>query len=161
MRTFLTEVTFPVEQDGGSALLDFERMSEDDIAHLDPAIPLPASLVVLWWDDRCLLVFNRFRQAWELPGGMLDPGESPRAAALRELDEESRQQPDTLEFAGVARCRVAPDERIQFLAIYRGHTKSPQPFRPNDEMTGMTWWQPSESMPNLLPIDAALARLCL
>ena len=38
------------------------------------------------------MVFNRDPQAWELPGGMLDPGESPREAAFRELEEESGQR---------------------------------------------------------------------
>ncbi|MFF0266073.1 NUDIX hydrolase [Kribbella sp. NPDC004536] len=53
-------------------------------------------------------VFNRYRQAWEVPGGMLGPGESPQEAAVRELDEESGQRGDTLELAGVALIRVRP-----------------------------------------------------
>ncbi len=36
-----------------------------------------------------VLVHSRFRQVWELPGGAIDPGESPRQAAIRELVEES------------------------------------------------------------------------
>ena len=149
----------PVENADGSALLSFDRLREDELAGLDPSVPLTASLVVLWCCGDCLMVFNRFRQAWELPGGMLDPGESPREAAIRELAEESGQRPNSLDFAGVARIRVAPDHRLESLAIYRGQIASPQPFTPNDEMSHSTWWNPSEPLADLLPIDAALATL--
>ena len=36
-----------------------------------------------------VLVQSRFRNVWELPGGAIDPGESARQAAIRELVEES------------------------------------------------------------------------
>src|SRR5262249_11499015 len=36
-----------------------------------------------------VLVHSRIRRVWELPGGAIDPGESPRQAAIRELVEES------------------------------------------------------------------------
>src|ERR1051326_4111055 len=47
--------------------------------------PLPAALVALWRGACVLMVFDRFRQQWELPGGGIEPGETPRQAALREL----------------------------------------------------------------------------
>jgi 8-oxo-dGTP diphosphatase len=150
----------PVQNTDGSALLNFERLREDELGGLDPSVPLTASLVVLWCGHECLMVFNRYRQAWELPGGMLDPGESPREAAVRELAEESGQRADTLEFAGVAMIRVAPDDRLEYLAIYRGQIESAQPFTPNDEMSHGVWWNPSETLADLFPIDAALATLC-
>ncbi|WP_432884808.1 NUDIX hydrolase [Kribbella sp. CA-245084] len=150
----------PVENTDGSALLSFERIREDQFGSLDQSVPLTASLVVLWCGDECLMVFNRYRKAWELPGGMLDPGESPREAAVRELEEESGQRADSLDLAGVARIRIAPDDRLEYLAIYRGQLASPQPFVANDEMSDAVWWNPTEPLPDLFPIDAALANLC-
>jgi ADP-ribose pyrophosphatase len=38
---------------------------------------------------RLLMVERSDGHGWALPGGMLDPGETPRAAALRELEEET------------------------------------------------------------------------
>jgi 8-oxo-dGTP diphosphatase len=160
MGGFRSGYSLPVEQADGCALLTFEQLDEVGLAGLDPAVPLTASLVVLWCDGRCLMVFNRFRQAWELPGGMLDPGESAREAAFRELEEESGQRPGTLELAGVALSRVAPDQRLEHLAIYRGRIESPLPFTPNDEMSQALWWDPAEHLPGLEPIDGALAWLC-
>jgi 8-oxo-dGTP diphosphatase len=151
----------PVQNIDGSALLSFIRLrEEEELAGLDPAVPLTAALVVLWCGHECLMVFNRFRQAWELPGGMIDPGESPREAAVRELAEESGQHADDLDFAGVAMIRIAPDDRLEYLAIYRGQVESPQPFVPNEEMSDSVWWNPRETLTDLFPIDAALATLC-
>jgi 8-oxo-dGTP diphosphatase len=150
----------PVEQDDGCILLRFDRCSEDDLDRLDPVIPLTAALVVLWHDDDCLLVFNRFRMAWELPGGMIDPGESAREAAFRELVEESGQRPDGLDFAGVARVWYAPAQRLEHLAIYQGRMAVPSPFTPNEEMSDSVWWNPAERLDGLNPIDGALADLC-
>jgi 8-oxo-dGTP diphosphatase len=163
MSDFRAGYSLPVEQDDGCALLAFERLDEAGLSGLagrNPVVPLTASLVVLWCDGTCLMVFNRFRQAWELPGGMLDPGESAREAAFRELAEESGQRPGTLELAGVALSRVAPDHRLEHLAIYRGRIDSPLPFAPNDEMSQALWWDPGEHLPGLQPIDGALAWLC-
>jgi 8-oxo-dGTP diphosphatase len=150
----------PVLNTDGSVLLTFERLHEDQLGSLDPAVPLTASLVVLWCGRECLMVFNRFRRAWELPGGMIDPGESAREAAVRELAEESGQRPDSLDFAGLAKIRVAPDNRLEHLATYRGQLASPQPFTPNPEMSTSTWWNPTDPLPALFPIDATLATLC-
>jgi 8-oxo-dGTP pyrophosphatase MutT (NUDIX family) len=42
---------------------------------------------VLFRDDRVVLVSNA-RGEWELPGGKLDPGETPEGCVAREIDEE-------------------------------------------------------------------------
>lgn len=160
MEYFALVYQLPVQNTDGSTLLSFERLSEDELGGLDPSVPLTASLVVLWCGQECLMVFNRYRRAWELPGGMLDPGESPQEAAVRELAEESGQGADTLGLAGVAMIRVAPDDRLEYLAIYRGRIESPQAFMPNDEMSDGVWWKPGEPLTDLFPIDAALATLC-
>ncbi|MGW6197610.1 NUDIX hydrolase [Kribbella sp. NPDC055110] len=150
----------PLQNTDGSVLLTFDRIREEELSDLDPSVPLTASLVVLWSSHTCLMVFNRFRQAWELPGGMIDPGESAREAAVRELDEESGQRADSLDFAGVATIRVAPDDRMEFLAIYCGYVDTPRTFAANDEMSEAVWWNPGEPLTDLCPIDAALATLC-
>lgn len=152
-------VELPVRQEDGCILLSFEPGTEDDLAQLDPAIPLTASLVVLCFGQSCLMVLNRFHHGWELPGGMIEPGESARDAAFRELAEESSQRPAALEFAGTAQTWYAPAQQRERLAIYRGHIDAPAPFTPNDEMSASTWWNLDEPLPDLLPIDAALARL--
>jgi len=59
------------------------------------APPCPAHLVAsdgAWRDGRFLIARKapgkRMAGAWELPGGKLEPGETPEAALVREIDEE-------------------------------------------------------------------------
>ena len=52
-------------------------------------IAVPAFAVVIARSaGGAVLVFNRFRKVWELPGGFIDPGESPVEAARRELSKK-------------------------------------------------------------------------
>ena len=38
--------------------------------------------------DRFAMVFNGARGGWEMPGGRIEPGETPEEAAVREVREE-------------------------------------------------------------------------
>ncbi|MFI7548025.1 NUDIX domain-containing protein [Actinoplanes sp. NPDC049599] len=44
----------------------------------------------LFFDEsgRVLLVKPSYKDGWEIPGGYVEPGESPRAACIREVQEE-------------------------------------------------------------------------
>ena len=53
------------------------------------AIPLKYVVIVLRDGDQVLWARHRRRSAWEIPGGHLEPGETPRQAAERELWEET------------------------------------------------------------------------
>jgi 8-oxo-dGTP diphosphatase len=58
--------------------------------HAFGALPAPEfAIVVARARHGVVLVLNRVRQVWELPGGFIDAGESPRQAAVRELAEEA------------------------------------------------------------------------
>ncbi len=46
------------------------------------------ALIAVWHEGRLLLVKNSYRQQYSLPGGYVQVGESPVAAAQRELREE-------------------------------------------------------------------------
>ncbi|MEV6371257.1 NUDIX hydrolase [Micromonospora musae] len=53
------------------------------------ATPRVAAGALFFNDDgHVLLVRPSYKQHWEIPGGFVEPGESPRAACLREVEEE-------------------------------------------------------------------------
>ncbi|MFF4693458.1 NUDIX domain-containing protein [Streptomyces sp. NPDC001307] len=147
-----------VADDHGNALAVFDRDTEG-VAPTDA--PMPAALVALWHAGRVLMVFDRFRQSWELPGGMIESEETPRQAATRELLEETGQSPDTpLRFVGYAGFVLAPDQRAEYAALFAGRITNPRGFRANDEISATCWWDLHEPLPGRVqPLDAYLARL--
>jgi 8-oxo-dGTP diphosphatase len=148
--------------EAGNTLMAFHRVAEQ--TRFDDA-PLPAALTALWYQDRLLLVLDRFRQGWELPGGMIDPGETPRQAAVRELREEAGLHVEDLFFAGYARFMLGTERREEYAAIYVAClTEAPGTeacdFVPNDEISAVCWWDGVESLPEPVQVlDVALARL--
>lgn len=62
-----------------------------------------------------VLVFNRYRKVWELPGGLIDTGETPRSCAARELAEESGCVARNLEWLGLVEVE---DGRSHFGAVF-------------------------------------------
>ena len=79
-------------------LLLFARLDDDVVggptgfsAVMSSALPRKRLIAhVLMRDDqgRVLLCETRFKPDWELPGGIVEPGEPPRAGAVREVAEE-------------------------------------------------------------------------
>lgn len=147
-----------VVDDRGNALISFHFGTEE----APPGdAPLCCALVALWYDERVLMVFDRFRQSWELPGGQIDPGESARQAAARELLEETGHTPDgRLRFVGYAGFTLKPDQRAEYGALFSGPSAGVCAFQPNDEIAAIRWWDFRETLPGRVqPLDVYLARL--
>lgn len=102
-------------------------------------------------------MFNRRRREWELPGGMIDPGETPRQAAIRELHEETGYEVEQLAFAGYARFAFGAEQRPEYAAVFTAHTPPPQrrDFVPNEEISAVCWWDRTQ------PLDERVDRMQL
>jgi 8-oxo-dGTP diphosphatase len=78
---------------------------------------------VLFRDEagRVLLVKPTYKDGWEIPGGYVEKGESPLAAAIREVVEELGVRPSIADLL-VLDWAPHPAEGDKLLVIFRGST---------------------------------------
>lgn len=67
-----------------------ELRNEPDLTYIASLVRVRAAAGVLFRDEggRVLVVHPTYKDAWEIPGGALEPDESPMQACQREVKEE-------------------------------------------------------------------------
>lgn len=126
---------------------------------------LPRKVVaaaVLCHDEhhRLLLVHDRFKRHWTIPGGVVDADEDPRAAAQRETWEEAGARVHAGDLLGVFSAS-APDRLI--LVYEAALLDDPGPLTPvhTHEIDAVEWTALDEALERLAPSIAEQVRLCL
>ena len=120
----------------------------------DCQIPKPVfSVMLASCRDGVVLVFNRYRKVWELPGGFIDAGESPRQAAERELAEEAGCHARDTRWLGVVEVN---DGKPHFGAVFRCEVGEVPSHFENAETGGIALWRPDSSVQPLGHSDSAL-----
>jgi 8-oxo-dGTP diphosphatase len=139
----------------GQRLVALTRSGEE---HLDGGVPCPLALVVVRDDHgRVLLGRNRWRGSFELPGGMRDGAEPARAAARRELREETGLSA-ALSWVGIADFELVGPVRRERAAVYAA-TADGEPHLADGELTQLAWAAPDDPPPaGTSPLDWAIAR---
>jgi 8-oxo-dGTP diphosphatase len=152
----MTLVTTP----RGDQLLEFHAGSELNIPEADRMIPLPLALVAARHQGKILFVFNRWRGEWELPGGMIESGETPSQAGIRELAEESQQHAAEVTYFGWMKFQLQPDNRLELGVLYTCELDTLQPFESNEEVSQMMLWDLQSPLEGpVSAIDLYLAHL--
>ena len=88
------------------------RMVNEDTQNL----PITFSVIVSQYQGKWVLCQHKQRSTWEVPGGHIEPGETPEEAARRELYEESGAKEYDLHEVGV--YRVKRDKQEDFGMLY-------------------------------------------
>ena len=118
------------------------------------SLPTPKFAVMIARSpDGVVLVFNRFRQVWELPGGFIDPGESLRQGAERELAEEAGCIARDSEWLGVVEVN---DGGAHFGGVFRCSVDHVPAHFENAESAGIALWRRDRAPEPLGHSDAAL-----
>jgi len=119
-------------------------------------LPVPVfALVIARAAAGVVLVLNSVRKVWELPGGFIDAGESPRSAAIRELAEEAGCVARDTRWLGLVEV---DDSRPLFGALlYCEVDDSPAEFT-STETLGIDFWRGDHAPAPLGATDAALLR---
>jgi len=153
-----------IEDKQGNQLLELMALGEDELSGV---MPLTHALVVARRGGDNLLVFNRYRQYWELAGGLIDAGEEPRACAVRELREESGLvcDPSALQFVGAMKFLLQPSRfnsaiHLEYGALYLAEVPEQLArFVPNEEISKVCWWDGSQPIGEISVIDRHLVEL--
>ena len=130
--------------------VDFHECSEPARERI---APLSFAVMVARSSDGLVVVFNRYRQVWELAGGLIDPGETPRQTAERELLEESGCVARNSRWRGVVEVH---DGRTHFGGVIACEVDEvPQDYE-NEEVAAVGQWRRESSPHPLGDSDATL-----
>ena len=117
-------------------------------------LPMPAFAVMIARSaDGIVLVFNRYRKVWELPGGFIDSDETPRQAAERELAEEADCQARDTQWLGIVEVS---DGKSHLGAVFRCEVDAVPAHFENAETAGIALWGSGPAPQPLGHSDAAL-----
>jgi 8-oxo-dGTP diphosphatase len=139
----------------GDQFLEFTPREKIIINNKPLYRPLTHALAVVRHASGVLFVFNRARQVWELPGGMIGRDEHSHTACRREIEEESGQVV-SLTFSGFMHFRLFPDGRTEYGALYSGVLDTIRPFTANDEIEKITFWDLAKEIGPVDPINRKL-----
>lgn len=150
----------PLAVDPHGQKLNELRDAEEPTSHHADGVPCPLSLVVVTHSSKVLFGLNRWRQEWELPGGMIDADETPRAAAARELEEETGLvvRPDELTWVGLADFELHNPSRRELAAVYFVSFDDAPSTHATHELVDVAWLSLGDPPSNHSVLDLAIAR---
>jgi 8-oxo-dGTP diphosphatase len=144
-------------------LVKFWFASDKKVGDLNYLMTVVAAALVR--SDGCILMQKRragtsLAGLWEFPGGKIDPGESPEAALVRELQEELgiAVGSDTMEAVSFASAPLTGRHLVLLLYICRTWDGDPQPL----DADAIAWVEPSQLLAlDMPPADVPLAHALL
>lgn len=139
----------------GDVFEEFIEIPEEEIHTLELDAPITHALVVAKSSSGFLLMFNKWKQQWEIAGGIREKGETLRSCALRELLEETNQIPSTTRFAGLMKFKLKKGN-TEYGGLFCSTIDEVRPFQENDEAEKIVFWDGITKIGYINEIDHAL-----
>jgi 8-oxo-dGTP pyrophosphatase MutT (NUDIX family) len=132
--------------------VDVEIPGSDRFWHNVVRLRRAAIMVLIDQQDRVLLLWrHRFvvnRWGWELPGGLIDEGEEPAAAVVRELAEETGYAAGRLEHLVTYQPMVGTIDSEHFVFVGRDPRQVAEPVEVSE--ADRIEWIPLSAVPELI-----------
>ena len=111
-----------------------------------PRVPSPTILVsaAILMEEGHVLITQRkkgthLEDLWEFPGGKVDPGEDPRAALTRELDEELGIRVDVGDIVDVTFHTYADAQKSVLLLFFEATRRPDSPAPTARDVAAFAW----------------------
>ncbi|WP_105616464.1 NUDIX domain-containing protein [Vallitalea okinawensis] len=150
-----------VTNEWGYNLVRFIMLAEEDILENNNYTPLTGSLIVVKYKDKYMIGFNRYRKQWEIPGGAIEIGETARECVIRELEEETSQKIDEVEFIGLAKIFDNNKKKIKYQALFYKEIDKIAPFQENAEMKEIMLWNLKDDIGRFDEVDKYIMQFCV
>ena len=128
----------------GWTLLEFLKIAEHEISNYEN---VTGAFAIINVNGKFLIGYNSLRRQWEFPAGGIEKGETARAAAKRELFEETHQKCENLKFKGLFKIS-SPNGETKYQAVFSGLIDNLLPFEKcaTDEMDEIKLWDLKEDI---------------
>ena len=105
-------------------------INEDDVKIEELEHPLTHALVIAKNEKGFLLMYNTWKNLWEVPGGLIEKGETMKICAEREMIEETNQIAEKIEFMGLMKFKFK-NNKTEYGGLFKAFITQERPFLRN------------------------------